>query len=74
LLVDDKRRGFTSQKAFTKMGFNKREVIKGSWDELAVYKESTPITVTSTYPTGALLQNKKTGGVYWVEEGNKFPI
>lgn len=74
LLVDDKRRGFTSQKAFAKMGFNKREVIKGSWDELAVYKESTPITVTSTYPTGALLQNKKTGGVYWVEEGNKFPI
>ncbi|NCU44053.1 hypothetical protein EOM71_00030 [Candidatus Falkowbacteria bacterium] len=74
LLVDDKRRGFTSQQAFAKMGFNRQEVIKGSWEELAVYKESTPITTTSTYPTGALLQNKKTGGVYWVEEGSKAPI
>ncbi|HOQ91801.1 MAG TPA: hypothetical protein PK851_02525, partial [bacterium] len=74
LLVDDKRRGFTSQQAFAKMGFNRQEVIKGSWEELAAYKESTPITVTSTYPTGALLQDKKTGGVYWVEEGNKAPL
>ncbi len=74
LLVDDKRRGFTSQQAFAKMGFNRQEVIKGSWEELAAYKESTPITVTSTYPTGALLQDKKTGGVYWVEEGSKAPI
>lgn len=74
LLVDDKRRGFTSQQAFAKMGFNRQEVIKGSWEELAAYKESTPITTTSTYPTGALLQDKKTGGVYWVEEGSKAPI
>lgn len=74
LLVDDKRRGFTSQKAFAKMGFNKQEVVKGTWEELAVYKESTPITATSTYPTGALLQDKKTGGVYWVEDGGKFPV
>ena len=74
LLVDDQRRGFTSQKAFAKMGFNKQEVVKGTWEELAAYKESTPITATSTYPTGALLQDKKTGGVYWVNEGMKAPI
>lgn len=74
LLVDDKRRGFVSQQAFAKMGFNRQEVVKGTWEELAAYKESTPITTTSTYPTGALLQNKKTGGVYWVEEGQKKPL
>lgn len=74
LLVDDKRRGFVSQQAFAKMGFNRQEIVKGSWEDLAVYKESTPITTTSTYPTGALLQDKKTGGVYWVEEGQKRPL
>ncbi|HOE81042.1 MAG TPA: hypothetical protein PLP70_00600 [bacterium] len=74
LIVDDKRRGFVSKQAFSKMGFNMQEVVKASWEDLAPYKESTPITVTSTYPTGALLQDKKTGGVYWVEEGFKYPL
>jgi hypothetical protein len=74
LLVDDKRRGFVSQQAFATMGFNRQEIIKGTWAELAAYQESIPITVTSTYPTGALLQDKQTGGVYWVEEGHKAPI
>jgi len=74
LLVDDKRRGFVSKQAFSKMGFNRQEVVLASWEDLAPYKESTPITVTSTYPTGALLQDKKTGGVYWVEEGRKHPL
>ncbi len=74
LIVDDKRRGFVSKQAFSKMGFNMQEVVKASWEDLAPYKESAPITVTSTYPTGALLQDKKTGGVYWVEEGFKYPL
>ena len=33
-----------------------------------------PITLESTYPTGALLQNNQTGGVYYVENGIKQPI
>ncbi len=74
LLVDDKRRGFTSGLAFKKMGFNPDEIMDASWEDINAYQEGLPITATSTYPTGALLQDKKTGGVYWVDEGTKAPI
>jgi len=74
LLVDDKRRGFADGEAFRKIGFNPEEVIDASWEDINAYEEGTPITATSTYPTGALLQNKTTGGVYWVIEGTKAPL
>jgi hypothetical protein len=38
------------------------------------YQEGEVISVTSAYPTGALLQDKKTGGVYWLNAGVKAPI
>lgn len=74
LLVDDKKRGFTSGEAFKKMGFNPEEVTNASWEDINAYADGQNITATSTYPTGALLQDKKTGGVYWVYEGTKAPI
>lgn len=74
LLVDDKKRGFATGEAFRKMGFNPEEVIGASWEDINSYLDGTPLTATSTYPTGALLQNKNTGGVYWVFEGQKAPI
>ncbi len=74
LLVDDKKRGFTSMEAFRRMGFNPSEVINASWDDINYYADGTPITATSTYPTGALLQNNKTGGIYYVIEGIKSPL
>ncbi len=74
LLVDDKRRGFASGEAFRKIGFNPEEIIDASWDDINAYEEGKPITATSSYPTGALLQDKKTGGVYWVSEGTKAPL
>lgn len=74
LLVDDKRRGFASSEAFRKIGYNPEEVMNASWEDINAYQEGKPITATSTYPTGALLQNKTTGGIYWVIEGTKAPI
>ena len=74
LLVDDKRRGLASSEAFRNIGFNPEEVMDASWEDINAYQEGAPITATSTYPTGALLQNKKTGGVYWVSEGEKAPL
>ncbi|MFH1255561.1 MAG: hypothetical protein V1667_03800 [bacterium] len=74
LLVDDKKRGFASMQAFQKMGFNPSEVINASWEDINYYADGENITATSTYPTGALLQNKKTGGVYYVIEGVKYPL
>lgn len=74
LLVDDTRRGFVSQTAFRKLGFSQEEVVNAKWEELAAYRETAPLTATTSYPTGALLQDKKTGGVYWVKNGQKSPI
>lgn len=74
LLVDDTRRGFASQAVFKKMGYNPDEIVAGSWAELDGYKEVAKITASSTYITGALLQDKKSGGVYWVIDGTKAPI
>lgn len=74
LLVDDKRCGFSSNEVFKKIGYNPEEIINASWEDIKSYKEGLPITNDSTYPTGALLQDNKTGGVYWVFEGKKSPI
>ena len=74
LLVDDKKRGFTSQEALRKMGVNPEEVISADWEDLNTYEDGAPITATTSYPTGALLQDKKTGGVYYVSDGTKAPI
>ncbi len=74
LLVGDKRRGFASGDAFKKIGFSPEEIISASWEDINIYKEGEPITASSTYPTGALLQDNTTGGVYWVIEGKKSPI
>jgi len=74
LLLDDKKRGFTALAAFRKMGFNPAEVVNASWEDINAYADGAHITATSTYPTGALLQDKKTGGVYYVMEGVKAPL
>ncbi len=74
LIIDDMRRGFASGEAFRQIGINPEEVIDASWDDINYYKEGEPITASSTYPTGALLQNKKTGGVYWVMNNSKAPL
>jgi len=74
LLVDDKKRGFTTMAAFRKMGFNPTEVVSADWEDINAYLDGAPITATSTYPTGALLQNKQTGGVYYVFAGTKAPL
>lgn len=74
LIVDDKKRGFTSKEVFRTIGFSPEEVVNATWEDVNAYEEGTPITASSTYPTGALLQNKQTGGVYWVMDGEKAPL
>lgn len=74
LIVDDKKRPFTSMEAFRKIGINPEEIIDATLADLSLYTDSEPITATTTYPTGALLQNSKTGGVYWVTDNTKAPV
>lgn len=74
LLVDDELRYITSMEVFKVIGFNPEEIIQAQQADLAGYQYGADITVETIYPTGALLQNKKTGGVYYVENGIKQPI
>ena len=74
LLVDNKKRGFTSLASFRKMGFNPEEVLNAGWDDINSYADGANLTATSTYPTGALLQDQKSGGIFFVFEGTKAPL
>lgn len=74
LLVDDKKRLFSSTEAFRKIGYNIEEIVSASWQDINSYKDGKEINILSAYPMGALLQNKKTGGIYWVEEETKAPL
>ncbi|MBI2050658.1 MAG: hypothetical protein HYT31_02535 [Parcubacteria group bacterium] len=74
LLVDDAIRGIASQEVFRTIGFNPEEIIDVAEADLALYTIGPHITLSSAYPTGALLQDKKTGAVFWVQDGQKQGI
>ena len=74
LLVDDELRHITSPEVFRTIGFNPEEIQKVEDFDLAGYKYGKDITVKTAYPTGALLQDKSSGGVFYVDSGIKYPI
>jgi hypothetical protein len=74
LIVDDKKRGIISGEVFRSIGFNPEEIINASWEDINAYQDGNLITATSSYLTGALLQDKISGGVYYVSEGTKAPL
>lgn len=71
MLTGDKKRPIT-EKLFKAIGFHPGEIIDVEDKDLDIYESGTH--VTSPYPTGALLQNNKTYGVYYVKENTKYPI
>jgi len=74
LLVNDKKRPFESNEVFRQLGFNPEEIEVLSQEELDIFPDGKKITLNDAYPTGALLQNKDTGSVYFVEGGIRYPI
>ncbi len=74
LLIDGQRRGIISREVFRTIGFNPEEIIDLDWQELVFYPEVEPITLKSVFPAGALLQDKTTGGVWYVKNGIKRAI
>lgn len=74
LLVDSYKRPFASKDVFKKIGYSSDEIIDASDTDLAAYADGKEITAKSAYLSGALLQDKKTGGVYWVINDTKAPI
>lgn len=74
LLVDKEKRPFASSAVFKKIGFNPEEIEPVAMNDLAGYQTGKTITATSTYVTGALLQDSKTGEIYYVENDVKAPV
>ncbi len=74
LLVGKEKRPFESLEIFKRIGFHESEIEPASYTELYGYVDGQAITANSTYVTGALLQDIKTGGVYYVENGTKAPL
>ena len=74
LLVDNKKRPFANEAAFKSFGFNPAELEPASLEDLAMYQEGDPITANSTNITGALWQDNRSGGVYYIENNTKSPL
>ena len=74
LLVDSQKRPFASPAVFKKIGFNPAEIDQASVNDLNTYTLGKAITATSTNVTGALMQDTKTGGIYFIDNGTKAPI
>lgn len=74
LLVDDTLRKIASEEVFRRIGFNWEEVEQVVDRDLLNYQLGDEITLATIYPTGALLQDATTGGVFFVKDGIKQPI
>ena len=73
-MVDNEKRLIANTATFKKIGFNKEEVIQATTAELNGYKNGAEINTGSSYVTGAVLQDSKTGARFYVENGVKYPI
>lgn len=75
LIVNENlKRGFASQLAFKKLGFNPEEIDNVKAEDIADIPEGAPITEQVLAPVGQLLQNAKTGGVALLRDNYLHPI
>lgn len=71
MIVDNAKRQFEDWEIFQKIGFMADEVITVPDSELDLYENGAKITKYTIYPTGKLLQDKKTKEIYYVINGKK---
>ncbi len=74
LIVGDDKRKILTPEIFRKLGFNPEEVENASSQDLSYYQDGEPITAEDAYPTGALIQDPESGGVYFVINNTKAPL
>jgi len=74
LIVDKEKRPFANIATFKGIGFNPEELESATEDDLSSYVLGKTITLSSTHLTGTLIQDAKSGGVYYVKDGTKAPI
>lgn len=74
LLVDNQLRQFASKEVIRKIGYNPEEFEPITLEDLNLFQLGEQITVETVYPSGKLLQDNKTGGVFFVQDGKKYPL
>ncbi len=74
LLSEETLRHIVSEEIFRGIGFTMDDVIDVSENNLVPFALGTPIDSVDASAQGVLMQNSKTGGVYFVEAGIKHPI
>lgn len=74
LIVGLEKKQIESNEVFKEIGYNEEEAIDVTDEVLSYFADGRTITLASLYPQGALLQDKKTGGVFYVEDGIKYPV
>lgn len=74
LLDGLKKRLISSTEVFRQLGYNSAEIIKVTATDLADLADGLPLTKENPSPYEKLLKDTKTGGVFYVKDGNKYPI
>lgn len=68
------KRLIVSDQVFKALGYNPDEIITASSTALDNINDGEPISDASLSPVGQLYKDKATGGVYYVKDGQKYPI
>ncbi len=68
------KRLIASDQVFKALGYNPDEIITASSTALANINDGEPISDAFSSPVGQLYKDKTTGGVYYVKDGQKYPI
>jgi len=74
LYMNDTKYAIPSKKIFKSLGYNPEEVIAASEQDLKEIPTVGLIPEAAASPIGELMQDKKTGGVYYVQRNIKHPI
>jgi len=74
LFMNDVKYAIPSKKIFRSLGYNPEEVIPASEKDLSEIPTVGLIPEAAASPVGELMQDKKTGGIYYVQQHIKHPI
>jgi len=74
LLTVDQKRRIVSPEVFKQIGFNPEEVQDATDEQLAAIPDGKPVTFEDAYPTGALLQDKTSAVLFYVEGTRRYPV
>lgn len=74
LILQEQKRKIADQATLMKLGFKPDEIVDVLSNELAYFTDGLEINSASLTPLGSLLQDPETFGIYFVQDGIKYPL